>query len=144
MTAVSVPPPDFTNPWTDARGFPTRTAMAWIGAIDARSGQRFDKIDQAHATALAAAPQATQVIAGGGLQGGASLTGDVGLALYRAVATLASLPTTALSDGDWAYAQDGCKPGESTGAGSGVPCFWSTVAGTGGWYAVTSGALATA
>ena len=118
--------------------------MAWIGAMDARAGSRFDKIEAAHSIATAAAPQTTQVVAGGGLQVGGALTGNVGLALYRAVATVASLPTTGLTDGDWAYAQDGLKPGESTGAGSGVPCFWSTVAGTGGWYAVTSGALVTA
>ena len=143
MTAQPLPQPDFAKPATDGRGFLTGWFKAWVQAMDARAGARFDKIDEAHATALAAAPQSTQVVAGGGLQIGGALTGNVGLALYAAIAPLASLPTTGLSEGDIAYALDGRKSGEGAGAGSGTPCWWSVVSGTGGWYAFGSGALVT-
>lgn len=143
MTAQPLLSPDFAKPATDGQGFLTGWFKAWVNAMDARVGGRNDKVDAAHAAALAAVPQTTQVVAGGGLQAGGSLTGNVGLVLYAAIGPLASLPTTGLAEGDVAYALDGLKPGETTGNGTGAPCWWSVVGGTGGWYAFGSGALVT-
>ena len=143
MTAQPLPQLDFTRPLVDERGYASRSFQGWVASADARLGGRFDKVEAAHSIATSAAPQTTQVIAGGGLQAGGSLTGNIGLALYAAMAPLASLPTTGLAEGDIAYALDGRKAGEGAGAGTGVPCWWSVVAGTGGWYAFGSGALVT-
>ena len=143
MTAQALPQPDFSRPATDGRGFLTGWFKAWVNAMDARAGGRFDKVEDAHATAIAAAPQSTQVVAGGGLQAGGALTGNVGLALYAAVGPLASLPTTGLSEGDVAYATDALKAGETTGNGSGLPCVFCTVSGAGGWHGFGGAAVTT-
>jgi hypothetical protein len=79
------------------------------------------------------------VVAGAGLQGGGQVGPNVGVSLYAAVTAVAMLPTAA-NAGDWAYATDGRKTGEGSGAGTGVPVWWSNT----GWYAVDSGALVTA
>ena len=143
MTARSLPSPNFNNPFVDGRGFLTRWAQGWITGADSRLGQRFDKVDAANATAGAAVPMTTQVVAGGGLQIGGALGGNVAIALYRAKTTVALLATSGNSEGDWAYALDGRKNGEGAGAGTGLPCFWSIVAGVGAWYGPT-GAVVTA
>ena len=134
MTAQSLPSPNLNNPFVDGRGFLTRWAQAWVSGADSRLGQRFDKVDAANAMAAAAVPQTTQVVAGGGLQIGGSLGGNVALALYRVKTTVANLPASGNSEGDWAYALDGRKSGEGAAAGTGMPCFWSTPAGVGAWY----------
>ncbi len=143
MTAQPLPQLDFSRPIVDGRGYATRSFQGWVDGADARLGRRFDKVEDAHATAYSAAPQSTQVVAGGGLAGGGALGGNVGLALYVAIAPLASLPTTGRAEGDVAYALDGRKSGEGAGAGTGLPCYWSTVGGTGGWYAFTGAAVTT-
>lgn len=77
--------------------------------------------------------------AAGGLQKGGPLGGNVALTLYRSIDAAANLPASAISEGDWAYALDGRKPGEGAGAGTGVPVFWSQ----GGWISACSGAAVT-
>ena len=104
-------------------------------ALLARTGGQSDKVDAAHALALAAVPKGTEVVAGGGLKQGGGLGGNVAVTFYVARSAAAMLPTTSLDEGDWAYALDGLKSGESSGAGTGTPVWWS--AGT--WFAVWSG-----
>ncbi len=136
MTATFVPAPPFKEPLTDEAG---RLSRAWQGfflALYARSGGSADKIDAAHTAAIAAVPRSAQIVAVGGLHVGGDLSGNVALAFYRAVATVAALPTAGVGDGDWAYAVDGRKVGEGPGAGSGVPVWRSA----GQWFAVDSGA----
>jgi hypothetical protein len=134
MTAQSLPSPNFNSAFVDGRGFLTRWAAAWISGADSRLGRRADKVDAAGVMAAAAVPRTTQVVAGGGLQVGGALNGNVALALYRVKTTVALLPASGNSEGDWAYALDGRKGGEGAGAGTGTPCFWSTPAGVGGWF----------
>ena len=136
MTSTPIPAPPFKAPLTDASGRPSRVWQTFIQALYERSGGYSDKIDAAHAAALAAASGAARVFGIGGLHAGGALTGDVALSLYRAVAPVTSLPTAGNADGDWAYAVDGRKAGEAAGAGSGVPVWWSG----GRWFAVDSGA----
>lgn len=139
MTATSVPPPPLNRPFLDGIYVSTPWQI-WFSAMRDRSGGSTDKVDAAYQAAMAAVPQTTQVVAGGGLQVGGALSGNVGLTLYVAKAPVAALPTAGNAQGDWAYALDGRKPGESAGAGTGVPCFWSGSS----WIAVTSGVAVTA
>jgi len=140
MTATRVPPPPFNTPFLDG-GFVSNAWQFFISALyGALYGQGFDKVEAAHAAAIAAVPRETQVVAGGGLQAGGALQGNVAVTLYRLKCPVAALPTSGNADGDWAYAFDGRKPGEGAGAGTGVPCFWSN----GHWIAATSGATVTA
>ena len=55
--------------------------------------------------------------------------------------TVAELPTSNLlvTEGSMAYASDGCKPGEATGSGTGVPVFYSSEK----WYSSCSGTVVT-
>ena len=140
MTAVFVPAPPVNQPLAGPDG---RLSRAWRGfflALYNRGGGAADKVEAAHGAALAAAPAATQVVAVGGLHTGGDLTANVAVSLYRAISAVAALPPLGNTEGDWAYALDGRKPGESAGAGSGAPCFWSS----GQWIAVTSGVAVTA
>jgi hypothetical protein len=140
MVATILPPPPFNMPFLDGAEVGNAWQF-WLSAVQsAIYGEGFDKVDAGYSTALAAAPAATQIVAVGGLQVGGDLTSNVALAIYIAMATVADLPTTNMSVGDWAYALNGRKPGEAAGAGTGVPCFWSNSS----WIAVTSGAAVTA
>lgn len=53
--------------------------------------------------------------------------------------TVAELPTSTslVAEGSMAYASNGCKPGEATGSGTGVPVFYSS----GKWYSSCSGTV---
>ena len=137
MPAIPVPAPPFKTPLTDASGVVSAPWRAFLLALYDRAGGSADKIEAAHAAATAATPRSARILAVGGLHAGGALTADVAVALYRAVAPVASLPTSGLSDGDWAYAVDGRKAGEGAGAGSGVPVWFSG----GRWFAVDSGAV---
>jgi hypothetical protein len=134
MTAQSVNIPPWRLPMVDAGGKITTAWQWWFAQMFDRSGGTVDKVDAAHVAALAAVPQSTEVVAGGGLQIGGALGGNVALAFYRIKEVTANLPTTGNSEGDWAYAVDGRKTGEAAGSGSGLPVWWSTPAGVGGWY----------
>jgi hypothetical protein len=138
MAATDVPPPPLNRPFLDG-AFVSTPWQIWFSALRDRTGGAGDKVEAAHAAALAAVPQTTQVVAGGGLQVGGALNQNVPVTLYVASTTVAMLPVSGLSQGDWAYAQNGRKPGEGAGAGTGVPCFWSGSS----WIAVTSGAAVT-
>lgn len=137
MTSTPLPAPPFKVPLTDPSGQVSRAWQAFLQALYVRSGGSFDKIDVAHAAALAAVPRSSRVLGVAGLHAGGDLSGDVAVALYRALRTVASLPTAGISDGDWAYAVDGRKAGEAAGAGTGVP-VWSS---GGRWFAIDSGAV---
>lgn len=140
MTATRVPPPPFNTPFLEG-GFVSNAWQFFITAVyGALYGGGFDKVDAAHAAAMAAVPRTTQVVAGGGLQVGGSLSGNVAVTFYRVKCAVASLPAAGAAEGDWAYAFNGRKPGEAAGAGTGVPCFRSN----GAWVAATSGAAVTA
>jgi hypothetical protein len=137
MAATHVPALDYAARIVEpSTGRLTPYGDAFFRALLGRTGGASDKVDAAHALAGAAVPQSRQVVGAGGLQNGGGLAANVGLTLYRTIDALANLPTTAVSEGDWAYALDGRKPGEGAGAGTGVPCFWSQ----GGWISACSGA----
>ena len=136
MTATRVPPPPFNTPLLEG-SFVSSAWQFFIAALyNVIYGDGTDKVEAAHAAAQASVPQSTQIIAGGGLQVGGQLSGNVAIALYRVKAAVAALPSAGNAEGDWAYAINGRKPGEGAGAGTGVPCFWSN----GAWVAATSGA----
>jgi hypothetical protein len=139
MTSQAVPAPDFDQPLVSADGTAARWFQRWVTAVYRRIGATQDKVDAAHATAMAAVPQTTQVVAGGGLHVGGALNSNVGLTFYADVCAVAALPTSGFSEGDFAYALDGRKPGESAGSGTGVPVWFSG----GSWYGVASGAVVT-
>ncbi|HEY5289795.1 MAG TPA: hypothetical protein VIJ59_07150 [Caulobacteraceae bacterium] len=140
MTAQAVPTLNIGEAIVEPKsGRPTDYFFRAWQALTARTGGESDKVDAAHALASGAVPQGTEVIAGGGLQVGGALGGNVGLALYAAVAPVASLPTAEVSEGDWAYALDGLKSGESSGSGTGTPVWRSA----GAWYAAWSGLAVT-
>jgi hypothetical protein len=139
MASVPLSSPPRKVPIVDAGGRLTGEWASWFTAVFNRLGGGTDKVEAAHTTAAAAAPQATQVVAVGGLHTGGTLTGNVAISFYRALGPAASLPTTGNGEGDFAYAYDGRKPGEGAGAGTGVPVWWTKA----GWYAVTSGAAVT-
>jgi hypothetical protein len=139
MSAVTVPPPPYSQALLEG-GFLSRPWRTFIQALYRQVfGGGFDKVDAAYEAAISAAAASTQVLGAGGLTGGGALSGNVAVALYRVKAIVAALPAKA-TEGDWAYALNGRKPGEGAGAGTGVPCFWS---GT-HWIAVTSSAAVTA
>ncbi len=140
MTAQPVPPPTWGQPIVDGKGRVEGWFRNFLHSMWIRSGAQTDKVDLAATAAIAAVPQTTEVVGGGGLQGGGPLAQNAGIALYHGRVDVASLPTANISIGDWAYALDGRKPGESGGAGTGVPVFWST----GAWISVCSGAAVTA
>ncbi len=120
-------------PIVGASGRPAAYFLGWLSSI-------VDALNAATQLASAAAPATLNVVATGGLQRGGSLNDDVGVALYRVKATVAQLPMTGNTPGDWAYALDGRKPGESDGAGTGVPVFWSASA----WFSIATGFVITA
>jgi hypothetical protein len=129
MRPQSVPFQDFSQPIVDPRtGLATSFFDTLMRALINRTGGASDKVDAAHALASAAVPRGTEVVAGGGLQDGGRLGGNVGVALYRAMAPVENLPAAA-QEGDWAYALDGLKPGESSGSGTGAPVFWANGGG---------------
>ena len=134
MTAQLVNIPPWQLPMVDGGGRVTSAWQWWLVQMFDRSGGTADKVDAAHTAALAAVPQSTEVVAGGGLQIGGPLGGNVALALYLVKDVVARLPATGNSEGDWAYALDGCKTGETTGNGTGVPVWWSTPTSVGAWY----------
>jgi hypothetical protein len=140
MAAEAIPRPSFNLPIVGKDGRASVWFGYWIDAVRDRLGGDVDKVDAAYQTAKAAAPQSRQVVAVGGLQAGGSLTDNVAVTFYVKIGPAASLPTLGLNVGDWAYATDGCKPGESTGAGTGAPVWWDI---SGAWFAVTSGAAVT-
>jgi hypothetical protein len=135
MAETAVPAPPFRTPFLTG-DVVSATWVTWLQALWNRSGGQTDKVDAAYATASAAAPASAEVVASGGLQAGGPIGGNVGIAFYVALTDVASLPTTGVNEGDWAYALDGRKTGEASGSGTGVPVWRS---GT-GWYAVDSGA----
>lgn len=125
---MSIPLFNHAGPIVDAHGRPLKPYRDWMDAVTRA-------LNTAAGLAAAAAPQSRNVVASGGLQVGGTLSDDVGVALYKVLTVVASLPTSGNLDGDWAYALNGRKVGEGAGAGTGVPCWWS---GT-HWYAVDSG-----
>ncbi|HEY3797151.1 MAG TPA: hypothetical protein VGL58_02275 [Caulobacteraceae bacterium] len=140
MAATQVPALDYAAQLVEpASGRLTPYGDAFLRALLARTGGSADKVDVAHSLATAAVPQGTEVVAAGGLQNGGALGGNVGLALYRTKDAAANLPTSAVGEGDWAYALDGRKPGEGAGAGTGVPVIYSQ----GSWISAYSGAAVT-
>jgi hypothetical protein len=109
-------------------GKATAYFIGWLSGIA-------DALNAAQQQASAAAPNTLNIVPTGGLQRGGPLSTDVGVSLYRTMTTVAQLPMTGNSTGDWAYALDGRKPGESSGTGTGTPVFWSVSS----WICVSSG-----
>jgi hypothetical protein len=141
MAAINVPVLDCNAQLVDpATGKLTRYGYEVLRALLERTGGQSDKVDAAHVIASAAVPQGTEVIGSGGLKQGGALGGNVGVTLYMAATAVAMLPTVKAGEGDWAYALDGLKPGETAGSGTGVPVFWSN----GGWVSACSGAAVSA
>jgi hypothetical protein len=135
---ASLPPPPFSQAVLDG-SFLSRAWQNWAQAVQTALGGRTDKVAAAYDTAMAAAPGTAEVVAGAGLQGGGQVGPNVGISLYAAVTAVATLPTAA-NAGDWAFATNGRKPGESSGAGTGAPVVWTN----GAWVSVFSGAAVTA
>jgi hypothetical protein len=139
MAATRIPPPPFATPFLDGQ-FVSNAWQFFITALyNALYGEGFDKVDAGYTAAVAAAPASTEVVAVSGLQLGGPIGGNTALGLYRTMDIVANLPATGNARGDVAYALDGRKPGEGSGAGTGVPVWWSGL----NWYAVTSGAVVT-
>ena len=134
--ATTVPAPNWSNPIVDPAGFPTRWFRAFLEAVYSAGAD----LRAATATANAAAPASALVVASGGLHGGGPIGANAGVSLYKARASVALLPSTGLSEGDWAYALNGRKPAEGAGVGTGVPVSWSR----GAWISVYSGVAVTA
>lgn len=140
MAAIDVPDLDYAAQIIEpATGRLTAYGDAFLRKLFARTGGTSDKVDAAHSLASNAVPQGTEVVAAGGLQNGGALGGNVGVALYRTKDATANLPVTAICEGDWAYALDGRKPGETSGSGTGVPAIYSH----GTWISAYSGAAVT-
>jgi len=139
MAETQVPRPPFATPLLTG-GVVSLKWQTWFLAVWNRLGGQTDKVEAAYSAASAAAPATTEVVAGAGLQQGGQLAGNVAVELYVAMTNVASLPTTGVNVGDWAYALDGCKVGEASGSGTGVPVWWSRTA----WYAVDSAAVVSA
>jgi len=141
VTAQSVPEPDFAQPFVDGDRFLTRWARHFLTGLYNRVGKDQDKVDVAHATAMAAVPQTTAIVASGGLTIGGELGNNVGVALYKVVTAVALLPATGNNLGDWAYAMDGRKNGEGAASGTGTPVYWDR---TGAWKTLDTGATVAA
>ncbi len=139
---MSLSPPPYTIPMQDRGGSLSRPWRAWFQSLyQLLAPGGVDKLSAAYDAAVGAAPASRQVLGAGGLQTvGSDLTGNIGIVMYRLQTTVALLPTSGNTNGDWAYATNGRKPGEGAGAGSGTPVFWSKT----GWYAVGSGAVVAA
>lgn len=130
MTLARLSP---VQPVTAPSGRPTTYLLGWVSDLVAAFNLLSARTDSA-------VPTTRTVAAAGGLQGGGALAADVGLALYRVVVPVARLPLGGNAPGDWAYAVDGCKPGEAAGSGTGVPVFWSHSA----WFSACGGVPVTA
>ena len=139
MTAQPVPAPPFSSPLLSG-GTISNVWQSWLMAVWTRIGGMGDKVEAAFMAASAAAPASAEVVASGGLQAGGPIGPNVGIALYVAMTDVASLPSAGINIGDWAYALDGLKPGEATGAGTGVPVFRSGA----GWISACNGAAVSA
>jgi hypothetical protein len=135
MADTQVPAPPFAVGFISG-GVIAPAWQSWLLAVWNRLGGQTDKVEAAYATASAAAPATSEVVASGGLQRGGQIGGNVGVALYVAITDVASLPTLGVNDGDWAYALDAQKIGEAAGEGTGAPVWYSR----GDWYDVDTGA----
>ena len=114
-----------TGRWIGSDGTPSSQFRTLIDSIRKRVGGFSDKVDQAAVTADAAAPGTTEVVAGSGLQVGGQISGNVPVALYKVVTSVAGLPATDNAAGDWAYATNGRNSGEGAAAGTGTPVVWN-------------------
>ncbi len=121
------------SPIVGAGGRPSAYFLGWLSSI-------VEALNTATQLASAAAPTSLNIVPTGGLQRGGPLSDEVGVALYRAMTTVDQLPTMGNTPGDWAYAVNGRKPGESEAQGTGVPVFWSVSA----WFSATSGSQVSA
>ena len=139
MTGTDMPLMRYDEPLVNANGTPTKRFFDWLCGARGRLGGDEDKVDAAHTLAAAAVPQTTEVQAVAGLSGGGALSSNLGVTLYTVVTSVATLPASA-NEGDNAYAVDGRKPGEGSGAGTGCPVVWSNSA----WNSFFSGAAVTA
>lgn len=132
---MSLPTPPFHLPLVDKDGFVSTGWQPFLQAVVDQGAT----VTAALSTAKAAAPGSAEVVTLNGLHGGGRIGGNAAVRLYRAVCAVADLPTMA-SEGDLAYAIDGRRGAEGSGAGTGVPVWYS--AGT--WYAIDSGAAVAA
>ena len=117
-----------STPIVGPGGRPSSYFLSWLSSV-------VGALNAASQLAAAAVQPTLNIVPTGGLQRGGSLSADVGVSMYRAMVTVAQLPMTGNTTGDWAYAVDGRKPGESDGNGTGTPVFWSVSA----WFSATSG-----
>ena len=100
MTATLVPAPPVHLPMVDKDGMVTPAWRSWFQAMHTRSGGTVDKVASAFTAAMAAVPITTEIVAGAGLHHGGPLAGNIAVALYRAITTVAGLPMTGNSAGD--------------------------------------------
>src|SRR2546423_550136 len=99
MTAKFVPAPPVNVPMVDEHRMITRPWFAHIVARHEQAGGSADKIDAAHAAAVAAVPQTTEVVAVNGLHNGGALGGNIAITLYRGFDLAANLPATGNAEG---------------------------------------------
>ncbi|HWE98693.1 MAG TPA: hypothetical protein VG248_02750 [Caulobacteraceae bacterium] len=138
MAAVSLPPPPIKVPFLDGLNV-SQVWLRWFEAVRDRLGGSSDKVEEAWKYGAQAAPATAEVVAIGGLHGGGAVGGNTALALYVSVCTVDLLPATA-GEGDLAYAQDGRRGSQTSGNGTGVPCWYSG----GSWFAIDSGSAVAA
>lgn len=67
--------------------------------------------------------------------------GDTGAVSLNSALTTALPTSSTISNGGLMFAADACKPGEATGAGTGVPVFWSKSDST--WRSLCTGSRVT-
>ena len=130
---MTISPFNASQPIVGPDGHPTKPFRDWMEAVR-------QALNSASDLATAAVPASRNVVAAGGLQVGGALSDDVGVALYKIYCVVSALPTTGNLNGDWAYALNGRKVGETAGNGTGVPAWWSGS----NWYAVDSGVVVAA
>ena len=140
MAATRVPPPPFSAPLLDGIHLSGPWKIFLSALHGAVHGEGFDKVDAGYQAAMSAAPATAEVVGVGGLHIGGQIGGNVALAFYVVVTSVAKLPAGGAAEGDWAYALDGRKAGEAAGAGTGVPAWWSN----GNWCAADSGLIVAA
>lgn len=134
MTAQPLGTPDFANPQVNGDGRASIGLRQFMTNVFKRLGGTTDKVEAAFQLASGATTQTTEVVAGRGLTGGGPLVSNIAIQFGLGAYTVALLPAGQTLQ--FAYAIDGRKNGEASGAGTGTWVWWDNA----NWIAFDSGA----